>query len=92
MNNHSKYIEKDGAIYIKVDEAKVGLEIENLKLIIRMSRERIESLQAKRIWMDHGSDRYYEIQDALNDYERIILDAEDRYEDLLNMPGVYFLG
>lgn len=91
MNSHCKYIEKDGSIYIKVDENKVGLEIENLKLIIRMSREKIEALQAKKIWMEDGSDRFFEIQDALNDYERIITDAEDRYEDLLNMPGVYFV-
>jgi len=88
MTDNSKYIVKNDSVYIEIDGSKVGQEISNLILIIKEFNEKIESLKLKMDQMDDESDEYYDLQDELNDYQMIVSDSEDRYEDLLNMPKV----
>lgn len=86
MENDEKYITKNDSVFIKVDTAKIGREIDNLKLIIKIFRSQCENISIQMNQIDEDCDEYYELQDELNDCEMVISDSEDRYEDLVNIP------
>ncbi len=86
MNNNSIYHVENGKCYILVEEESVGREIQNLKLAINLAQEKIKGIKEKMNVIDDESEEYDEFQDRLNDYELLVSDFEDRFEDLLNRP------
>jgi len=86
MNNESIYHIAGNKVYILVETEKLGREKENLKLTIQLAREKINALQPILDELDDGSEEYDQLQEKINDYEMLISDCEDRFEDLLNIP------
>jgi len=86
MNNESIYHIAGNKVYILVEPEKLGREKENLKLTIQLAREKINALQPILDELDDGSEEYDQLQEKINDYEMLISDCEDRFEDLLNIP------
>ena len=86
MNDDSIYYVEDDKVYILVEPDKLGREKENLKLTIQLAREKIEALQPALDDLDDDSEEYDALQEQINDYEMLISDCEDRFEDLINIP------
>ncbi|KPJ92108.1 MAG: hypothetical protein AMJ53_10035 [Gammaproteobacteria bacterium SG8_11] len=86
MNDESIYHVEGDKVYILVEPEKLGREKENLKLTIQLAREKINALQPTLEDLDDDSEEYDALQEQINDYEMLISDCEDRYEDLLNIP------
>ena len=86
MNDDSIYHIEDNKVYILVEPDKLGREKENLKLTIQLAREKINTLQPVLENLDDESEEFDALQEQINDYEMLISDCEDRFEDLLNIP------
>ena len=86
MNDESIYYVAGNNVYILVKPEKLGRKKKYLILTIQLAREKINALQPALDELDDGSDEYDELQEKMNDYEMLISDCEDRFEDLLNIP------
>jgi len=86
MSQTSIYHIENGKCYILVEEESVGREKQNLKLGIKIAKDKIKEIKAKMNLLDKDSTEYDNFQDNLNDHELLISDFEDRFEDLLNRP------
>ena len=86
MTDKPIYYVEDDKVYILVEPDKLGREKENLKLTIQLAREKIEALQPALDDLDDDSEEYDALQEQINDYEMLISDCEDRFEDLINIP------
>ena len=86
MTDKSIYHVAGNKVYILVEPEKLGREKENLKLTIQLAREKINTLQPALDELDDDSEEYDKLQEQINDYEILISDCEDRFEDLLNIP------
>ena len=86
MNDDSIYHVEGNKVYILVESEKLGREKENLKLTIQLAKEKIDALQPTLDELDDDSDEYNILEEQINDYEMLISDCEDRFEDLLNIP------
>jgi predicted nucleic acid-binding Zn-ribbon protein len=86
MTDKPIYHVEDDKVYILVEADKLGREKENLKLTIQLAREKIEALQPALDDLDDDSEEYDALQEQINDYEMLISDCEDRFEDLINIP------
>ncbi|MCG6970331.1 MAG: hypothetical protein LJE85_11235 [Gammaproteobacteria bacterium] len=86
MNDKSIYHVEDNKVFILVEPDKLGREKANLKLTIQLAREKINALQPALDELDDDSEDYDALQEQINDYEMLISDCEDRFEDLINIP------
>ncbi|MCF6259114.1 MAG: hypothetical protein L3J98_02980 [Gammaproteobacteria bacterium] len=86
MSENSIYHLENGKCYMLVEEESVGREKQNLKLAIKLAKEKTIKIQKRMNSLDEGSTEYDELQDDLNDHELLISDFEDRFEDLLRIP------
>lgn len=78
---------KNGQCYILVEEQAVGREIANLQLAIKMSTEKVSTLQAQMATLDDATDEFNDLQDEMNDHQMLISDFNNRLDDLSNMPA-----
>lgn len=88
MNGPSIYHVENGKCYILLDEESVGREKQNLKLAIKLARNKIGDIKEAMDLLDEDSAEYDALQDELNDHEWLISDFENRFEDLLNRPAL----
>lgn len=86
MSENSIYHLENGKCYMLVEEESVGREKQNLKLAIKLAKEKTIEIQKRMNSLDEDSTEYDELQDDLNDHELLISDFEDRFEDLLRIP------
>ncbi len=89
MNDDSIYHIAGNKVYILVEPEKLGREKVNLKLTIQLAKEKIDALRPVLDELDDESKEYDELQERINDYEMLISDCEDRFEDLLSIPKTF---
>lgn len=86
MNDDSIYHVAGNKIFTLVESEKIGREKANLQLTIQLAAEKITALKSVLDEMNDSSKEYDILQQQTHDYEMLIGDCEDRFNDLSNIP------